>query len=134
MDHATQELRVVGVNKDEIEKDDAFPAAWRYPFRLLEPPDELWAEVFEQVYSTNLYSSMKRGAYLSGNCIVVILADSDDKQHQADIVKRAVDDTNAEYKRERERLAMREAREERARREEEGRQAKLRDDADRLNF
>ena len=93
------ELSIVGVEKDKIEKDDSFPAAYRYPFKLSDHPDPLWCRCFEHTYGGRLYSSMKREAYIEGDCIVVITADSDDKQHQADIIKRAVADTNETYRR-----------------------------------
>ena len=94
-----KKVQVIGIYKQGIEKDNSFPAAYRLPFRLSERPDSLWAEIFEHVYKINIYSLMKRRAYVSGNGIIVILADSDDTQHQADIIKRAVEDTNSEVDR-----------------------------------
>jgi len=99
MDSLIKKVQVIGIDNEGIVKDDSFPAAYELPFKLSELPDSRWAEIFEHVYKINIYSSMKRRAYVSGNTIIVILADSDDTQHQADIVKRAVEDTNSEVDR-----------------------------------
>jgi hypothetical protein len=99
MNNLIKKIEIIGVYREGMEKDDSFPAAYRLPFKLSEVPDSLWAEIFEHVYRINIYSSMKRRAYVSGDKIVVFITDSDDIQHQADIIKRAVEDTNNEVDR-----------------------------------
>ena len=99
MNSELQELKVMGVYKEGMKKDNSFPRAYQYPFKLSGHPDNLWVEIFEYVYKHNIWSSMKRRAYVSGDCIVVILADTDNKTDQKRNVEQAVEQTNEEYKR-----------------------------------
>ena len=98
MNKKLYELSIIGVDKDGITKDDAFPHAYRYPFKLSEEPDELWINLFEQATKYS-FDSMKRRAYVEGDCIVVIIADSDNISDQKRIAEQAIQRTNQEYKR-----------------------------------
>ena len=111
MSSLIKKVQVIGKDEEGIEKDDSFPAAYKLPFKLSELPDSRWREIFEHVHRINIYSAMKRRAYVSGDRIIVIIANSDDMQHQADIIKRAVQDTNKEIDRINEQILAQEKRE-----------------------
>jgi len=98
MNIEVMELKIVGVEQEDIQKDNSFPGAFTYPFKLSSVPSFIWASIFKQVYANNFNGNAKRNAYISGDRIITVLANTDDKQYQENIVKRAVADTNARYK------------------------------------
>lgn len=133
MNFEIQELKVVGLYKERMEMDSRTDG-YRYPFKLSSHPEPLWVSLFEKIWEKTWYTTHKRKAYISGDCIVIILWERDDPQSWLEIIKRAVNDTNAEHNEVRQKNAKEQELQERLLRKKKETLNKLRKEADKLQF
>lgn len=91
-----EEIMITGVDKNGIVKDDSFPSAYEYPFFLSAEPDDEWQIIFHEEYHGALYP-MKREMEIIENRIVLIIAETDNKEKHLDFLKNMVDNTNKLY-------------------------------------
>lgn len=95
MNEEIQEIKIVGIDKEGITKDDSFPHAYKLPFILSTHPNTRWVHIFEKVYYGQSLSS--REASISGNRIIVIMSDDERIANHKHKVEQAVNNTNDEY-------------------------------------
>lgn len=87
------EIKIKAVDDDAFRKAPDFPAAYYLEFVLDKTPYSEWEEAFTAEYQVFFYL-MKRSTYISGDRIVMVVADSDNLQAHADFAKRLVEGTN----------------------------------------
>lgn len=87
------EFKIVGVGEAGLMKADDFPAAYSFVVKLNGPPYSQWCEVFDIEYKNSFYM-MKRKSRVSGDRLVMTVADSDNLQNHVDFLKQLVESTN----------------------------------------
>lgn len=95
---AKPEITIVGVYKQQIEKDVHKPRHFNWPFTLSSQPDSVWIELFGAAYERTR-SLDKKEAHICGDCIKISLPEHADVQRHLNFLKRVVTETNLEYKR-----------------------------------
>jgi hypothetical protein len=90
---AHPKINITAVDEEGWKKANDFPAAYTLALRLDRRPYEPWSQIFENEFRTAFYH-LKRRTYLSGDRIVMIVADSDNLQGHVDFAKELVKRTN----------------------------------------
>ena len=127
------DLKIVGVEKDLIEKENSFEHAYKYPYILSGKPDDLWIKFFHSIYRLHSYDKKRQYTIIDKHIIVIISAE-DNRQQLLNFIKDVVNSANQKY---RELLSSKEEerRKEEARKKKEGeRIQELRGETDRLSF
>ncbi|MFZ6008363.1 MAG: HNH endonuclease [Nitrospirota bacterium] len=86
-------IEVTGVDHDAYRKSNKFGRAYEFVLVLNLQPHPDWTKVFDREYEMSWYN-MKRETHISGDRIIMIVADSDDLQRHADWVKELIHRTN----------------------------------------
>ena len=126
-------FRIIGVEKETIEKDNSFETAYKYPLTLSAKPDDLWIKFFHSVYRMHSFEK-KRQYTIVDKHIIVIISGEDSKQQHLDFLKDVVHLANQKY---RELLLAKEEekRKEEARKKREREKIQeMKEEIDRLNF
>ncbi len=90
-------FKIVGVERELIEKDMTFEAAYKYPFILNARPDDQWVKFFHSVYRMHSFDKKRQYAIVDKQILVIISGD-DNKQVHLDFLKDCVELTNQKYK------------------------------------
>ena len=128
-----QGFRIIGIEKDMIEKDSSFETAYKYPYILSARPDDMWVKFFHTTY--RLHSFEKKRQYtIMDKHLIAILSGEDSRQQQLDFFKEIVEIANQKY---REVLILKEdekRKEEARKKKERERIQEMREETERLNF
>jgi len=87
------DITVVGVDQTAYRKSNEFAKAYEFVIMLNTQPHAEWNKVFHYQYENSLYL-MKREARISGNRVILVVADSDNLQRHIDWIKDLVARTN----------------------------------------
>lgn len=90
---AHPKINIVSVDEEAWQKANDFPSAYTLVLKLDRRPYEPWSQIFDNEYHTSWYN-MKRRTYLSGDRVVMVVADSDNLQNHVDFAKELVKRTN----------------------------------------
>jgi hypothetical protein len=93
MGDETQEIKVVGIDKEAIQLSADGKDLWVVPFKLSQKPDQSWERKFYEIQEKDK-NAMKRKARVVDNYIRVEIAGSDNLQNVLDVVKAEIVDTN----------------------------------------
>ena len=93
MGEESQEIKIVGIDKEAIRTASDKKEHWIVPFKLSSTPDQSWQEKFYEVQKRDL-SPMKRKSQLLDNAIVVEVFGADDLQKILDALKIVVAQAN----------------------------------------
>lgn len=93
MSNESREVKICGVNKDEIKMSPDKREYWVVPFRLSLSPDEPWQKKFYEVQQRDP-NVMKRKARVSGDIMSVDVQAAEDLQKILDVLKIEVAETN----------------------------------------
>jgi hypothetical protein len=93
MGSESQEIKVVGVDKEAIRVSSDKKDFWVVPFILSPKPDQSWERKFYEVQQKNT-NLLKRKAHVVDNCISTEVASMDDLQKILDVIKIEVAETN----------------------------------------
>ena len=132
MNSEIQELKIIGLDKKRIDIDSC-TGDYLYPLKLSSCPEPKWGELFNDHWEKR-FDLQKRKAYVSGDCIVIILKERDPKKQWIETIKLAVAETNSEYNRIRQKEAKEQEHQEKLRKEKLETLRKLREEADELQF
>jgi hypothetical protein len=127
------DLKIIGVGREAIEKENSFEQAYKYPYVLSGKPDDLWIKFFHSIYRMHSYDK-KRQYTIIDKHIVVIISAEDKRQQFLDFLKDVVNSTNQKY---RELLLSKEEerhKEEARKKKEREKIQELRGEVDHLNF
>ncbi|RPI18245.1 MAG: hypothetical protein EHM58_06370 [Ignavibacteriae bacterium] len=111
-----EEIKIVGVDKSKIEKDEDFPgaffspfkSAYKFAFKLSQYPDSHWIDLLNQYATINIDFGMKRKPYVYNDCLMVMVDAAEDLQILANYLKKVIKEVNALFKSSSERMAIRE--------------------------
>lgn len=111
-----EEIKIVGVDKSKIERDEDFPgaffsnvkSAFKFAYKLSQYPDSHWIDLLNQYATINIEFGMKRKPYVYNDCLVVLVDSSDDLQKLTDALKKIIKEVNALFKSSCERMAVKE--------------------------
>src|SRR6267142_4114103 len=92
------EFKIVGVDKDHIEKYHTMENAFKYSFVLSGKPDDLWVKFLHHSYRMSTFGK-KRQYSVMDNMIVLSIYSDDNMQIQLDYIKELVRTANDEYRR-----------------------------------
>ena len=126
-------IKIIGINKEGIEKENSFETAYKYPLILSAKPDDLWIKFFHAIYRVHPFEK-KRQYTIIDKQIFVIASGEDNKQQLLDLFKEVVNAANQKYTeilktKEEERL-----KEETRKKREKEKIEEMRSEIDRLNF
>jgi len=93
MNGESQEIKIVGVDKETIKVSSDKEDYWLIPFKLSLIPDRSWQKRFYEVQQKNS-DTMKRKATVVENFINVEVCSTDDLQKVLDVLKIEVAETN----------------------------------------
>ena len=93
MSEEARDIKIIGVDKNEIRESNEYKGIWLIPFKLSAAPDESWGRNFYEVHQKTS-ADMKRKANVVDDCIVVCIAGTDDQQKVLDALKVDVLNTN----------------------------------------
>ncbi len=92
-----QDFKIIGVEREHIERDATQANAYKYPLVLSGKPDDLWIKFLHQAYRLSSFSK-KRQYVVVGNMITLIIYTDDVMQVQLDFFKELVSLANDEYR------------------------------------
>lgn len=127
------DIKVIGVDRDHIEKDPAMVNAFKYPFMLSAKPDDLWIKFLHHAYRMSSFGN-KRQYSVAGNQVVCIVFHGDNMQAQLEFLKDLVTAANDEYRRLLERKEEEKREEEERKRKERETIQRLKEDVDKMRF
>ena len=93
MSGESQEIKIVGVDKEAIKTDSDKKEHWVVPFKLSLNPDQSWQDKYYEVQKKNT-NAMKRKSQLVENTIIVEVSGADDLQKVLDALKIEVVEAN----------------------------------------
>jgi hypothetical protein len=101
-----EEIKIIGIEKDRIEKDEDFPGAfyssiktaYKFPFKLSQYPDSHWVDLLNQYSTINVQFNMKRKPYVFNDCLFVQIDAGEDLQKMTDDVKKVIIEVNRLFK------------------------------------
>lgn len=94
MDSESQEIKIIGVDKEAIRVSSDKKDFWVIPFKLSLKPDQIWERKFYEVQQKDS-NPLKRKVRVGESVIEVELSGTDDLQKVFDVVKIEVAQTNA---------------------------------------
>ena len=127
------DIKILGVEKEAIEKDNSFEQAYKYPYLLSEKPDDLWIKFFHNLYRLHSYDK-KRQYTIIDRHIVAIISTEDKRQQFLDFLKDVVNSTNQKYRELLSAKAQEKHKEEARKKREEEKIRELREETDHLGF
>jgi len=127
------DIKILGVEKEAIEKDNSFEQAYKYPYLLSEKPDDLWIKFFHSLYRLHSYDK-KRQYTIIDRHIVAIISAEDKRQQFLDFLKDVVNSTNQKYREMLSAKAQEKHKEEARKKREEEKIRELREETDHLGF
>ena len=89
----SQDIKIVGVDREEIKISSDKNECWIVPFKLSVNPEDAWQKKFYEVQQKDT-NVMKRKARVVENCISVEVSGADDLQKVLDVLKIEVAETN----------------------------------------
>ncbi len=126
-------VKITGVDKEGIEKDNSFDIAYKYPLILSDRPDDLWVKFFHSAYRINPYDKKRQYSIIEKR-IVVIISGEDNKQQQLDFFKEVVGVANQHYSDLLQAKEEEKRKEEARKKRERERILEMREETDYLNF
>lgn len=93
MEQEIEKVNVEEIEKQNIEKDDSFPAALAFYIKLDTTPKHEWTEVFENEWKHGLYS-MKRKMTIVGDKLRVVVGGEGEVMGAVDFAKTLIERTN----------------------------------------
>lgn len=126
-------FKIIGIDKEGIEKDNSFDHAYKYPCILSGKPDDLWIKFFHSIYRLHNYDKKRQYTILDKH-IITIISSEDNRQHFLNFLKDVVNTANQKYQ---ELLSVREEekrKEEAKRKKEREKIQEMREESDNLNF
>jgi hypothetical protein len=101
-----EEIKITGIDKDRIEKDEDFPgaffspikSAYKFPFKLSQYPDSHWVDLLNQYSTINVQFNMNRKPYVYNDCLFVLIDASEDLQKITDEIKKVIKEVNRLFK------------------------------------
>jgi hypothetical protein len=93
MSSESQEIKIVGVDKEAIGISVDKKDFWSIPFKLSLKPEQTWEKKFFEIQQKDI-SAIKRKARVIGDSITVEVTSLDDLQKILDVVKVEVAQTN----------------------------------------
>lgn len=127
------EIKIIGVDREHIEKDPALLNALKYPYILSVKPDDHWVKFLHHAHRMSSLGN-KRQYSIVGNQIVTIVFPGDNMQAQLDFFKELVTSANQEYRSFFERKEEEKREEEEKKKRERDAISKLKEEVDKLRF
>ena len=127
------DFKVVGVDRDNIEKDLSVANAYKYSFLLSSKPDDIWVKFLHRSYHMSSFSRKRQYAVIDSSVVFTVLCE-DNMQAQLDFLKELVASANEDYRKMIEKEFQEKREEEVRRRQEQETIERLRQEVDRLSF
>jgi predicted RNA-binding protein with PIN domain len=93
MDRKSKFIEIVSVDRDTVEKDEAFPEAYAFYINLSDKPDSLWERYFEDERQHAFYS-MKREIKVVGDKLRLVFGYGDNIESHVKFARQLVEGTN----------------------------------------
>ncbi len=126
-------FKIIGVDKEAIEKDNSFEHAYKYPYILSGKPDDLWIKFFHSIYRLHSYDKKRQYTIIDKN-IIAIISSEDNRRQFLEFMKDVVNSANQKYQ---ELLLAKEEekrKEEAKRKKEREKIQEMREESSQLNF
>lgn len=101
-----EEIKIIGIDKDRIEKDEyyrgaffaPFENAYKFAYKLSQYPDSHWINLLYQYSIINVQFSMKRNPHVFNDCLIINVDAGEDLQKLTDEVKKIIKEINKLFK------------------------------------
>jgi len=133
MDSESQEIKIIGVEREAIKPSSDKKNFWVVPFTLSRRPDESWERKLREIQEED-DDEMKRQARVLGDSLEVQISENDDLQKIFDVIKKEVAEANKQCEEYHEKKLKIRRQLEEVRQKQANSMQKFKDDADKLEF
>lgn len=133
MDSESQEIKIIGVEREAIKPSSDKKNFWVVPFTLSRRPDESWERKLREIQEED-DDEMKRQARVLGDSLEVQISENDDLQKIFDVIKKEVAEANKQCEEDHEKKLKIRRQLEEVRQKQANSMQKFKDDADKLEF
>ena len=134
MSNEIQKAKLVGINKEGIKEDSAYPGHVFFPLKLSTYLDPRWVGLFRHEYGIYFHNKKRFLLEPTNDELVFDIRDDDDLQILYDIVKEVIENTNKAVDRENVRIVAEDKKREEENREIREKIYRLREKADKVKL